>query len=534
MILIYADERLIFANHLTGFELLDLSVTDGLNKSGTASFTMPPEHPAYNDMIAYKTEIKIFEDDVLTFRGRVLHASDNFYKQRAVVCEGERGFFRDSVCRPYLYQTTPQEIFESIIGIHNTQVEPFKQFVVGSVTVTDPNDYVALESESALKTADVLDRLIERCGGYIVFETNANGQRTVNWYADLKYRSGQTIEFGENLLDFTRAEDTTEPATALIPYGAKNEETGERLTIAEVNNGVDFILDEEAVAIRGYIFESAYWDDVTVAANLLRKAQEHLASRKNIITRLSLSAVDLHYLDKNIDTFRTGDTIRVKSKPHGVDEDFLLVDLSRNLLAPEQGQVTLGKERATLTGLNADGEKNIQNQIVKTEQSVRADYKLNTASEIEKLDAKLMSQIEQTEERIRSTVSETYATKDGLTGLQETVLEQTAESFNMRFKNIEDTVDTDGETNRKKFEEIEKYIRFEDGNIILGESGNTVTLRIENDRIAFLQGGVEKAFFSDERLTVTDGHFLTSLQIGGFQFIPRENGNLSLIKKGGF
>lgn len=534
MILIYADERLIFSNHLTGSELLDLSITEGLNKSGTASFTMPPEHPAYNEMVAYKTEIKIFEDDVLTFRGRVLHKSDNFYKQRTVVCEGERGFFRDSVCRPYLYQTTPEEIFTALVGIHNAQVEPFKRFAVGSVTVTDPNDYVAFESESAAKTGEVIDKLVERCGGYITFETDAEGHRIVNWVADLGFRSGQSIEFGENLLDFTRADDTTEPATALIPYGAKNEETGERLTIAEVNNGVDFIEDAEAVAIRGHIFESAYWDDVTVAANLLTKAREHLASRKNIITKLSLSAVDLHYLDKNIATFRCGDKIRVKSKPHGVDEDFLLVDLSRNLLAPDQGQITLGKETASLTGLNADGEKNIQTQIVKTEQSVRADFNTNIAAQIDEAKRSMTSLIEQTAESINSTVSETYATKGDVTGIEETVFEQTKKSFEMRFLGIEGKVEEDGEANRTKFEEINKYIRFVDGDIILGDANNPTTLKIENNRIAFLQGGVEKAFFSNNMLTVTDANFKTTLQVGGFKFVPRENGNLSLVKMGGF
>jgi hypothetical protein len=534
VILIYADERLIFSNHLTGFELLDLSVTEGLNKSGTASFTMPPEHPAYNEMVAYKTEIKIFEDDVLTFRGRVLHKSDNFYKQRTVVCEGERGFFRDSVCRPYLYQTTPEEIFTALVGIHNAQVEPFKRFVVGSVTVTDPNDYVAFESETALKTGEVLDKLVERCGGYITFETDADGHRIVNWVADLGFRSGQSIEFGENLLDFTRADDTTEPATALIPYGAKNEETGERLTIAEVNNGVDFIEDAEAVAIRGHIFESAYWDDVTVAANLLTKAREHLASRKNIITKLSLSAVDLHYLDKNIATFRCGDKIRVKSKPHGVDEDFLLVDLSRNLLAPDQGQITLGKETASLTGLNADGEKNIQTQIVKTEQSVRAEFNTNIAAQIAEAKRAMTSLITQTSEQIKMEVAESYATNDEVTNLVSTTMTQLSDSFEFLFRSLETTVADNDESNRTKFEEINKYIRFENGNIILGQTGNTITLKIEHDRIAFLQSGTEKAFFSNNMLTVTDANFLTTLQIGGFIFMPRDNGNLSLIKKGGF
>ena len=81
-----------------------------------------------------------------------------------------------------------------------------------------------------------------------------------------------------------------------------------------------------------------------------------------------------------------------------------------------------------------------------------------------------------------------------------------------------------------KFEEIQKYIRFVDGNIVLGEEGNTLTLRIENDRISFLDSGLEVAYLSNSKLYVTDGEFLNSLQLGNFAFIPRENGNLSFKK----
>jgi hypothetical protein len=91
--------------------------------------------------------------------------------------------------------------------------------------------------------------------------------------------------------------------------------------------------------------------------------------------------------------------------------------------------------------------------------------------------------------------------------------------------------ENDTET-REQFETIHKYIRFVDGDIILGESGNELTLRIENDRISFLDGGAEVAYFSNKQLFVLDGHFLNSLRVGSFAFLPRENGNLSLVKVG--
>ena len=75
-------------------------------------------------------------------------------------------------------------------------------------------------------------------------------------------------------------------------------------------------------------------------------------------------------------------------------------------------------------------------------------------------------------------------------------------------------------------------IRFENGDIILGEEGNAIILRLENDRIRFLDDGVEVAYISDKQLYITDAHVLNSLQLGSFAFLPRENGNLSLVRVG--
>ena len=103
---------------------------------------------------------------------------------------------------------------------------------------------------------------------------------------------------------------------------------------------------------------------------------------------------------------------------------------------------------------------------------------------------------------------------------------------NFEFDELKKIVDENDASNREQFETIHKYIRFVGGNILLGEDGNELTLRIENDRISFLDGGAEVAYFSNQQLYVLDGHFLNSLRVGKFAFLPRENGNLSLVKVG--
>jgi hypothetical protein len=534
MIELYADNNLVYDSRLRDYALLGLQSKGGLNKGGTATVLMPPGHPAYNSFTSYKTVVTIYRDGKLCFRGRALYPTDDFKLRRTITCEGERCFLRDGVHRPYSYQDSPDRIFTEVIELYNAQVEEFKQFVVGTITVTDPNNYIVLQSEEAETFAATIDKLVERCGGYIVFTTNEAGQRVINWYASVDYRSSQVIEFGSNLLDFTRTTANSDLATVIIPYGAKNEATGTRLTIESVNDGLDFIQDYEAVALRGVIAKAVYWDDVETAEALLTKAQQYLAMSKNLISSLELTAIDLSYLDKNIDSFELGDSIIVRSKPHGIDDElYQLTELSIDYLHPQNDRIVLGKNIASLTGADVAGDRKSTSELQRVERIIRSDYNVNQGAILDEARATMTSLIQQTSDAIMLEVTEQYATNGDVESAISTTMTQLSESFEFLFSELRTVVDANDAEAREQFAEIENYIRFEGGNIILGESGNEITLRIENDRISFLDDGAEVAYFSNKHLTVLDGTFLNSLRIGDFSFLPRDNGNLSLVKVGG-
>ena len=534
MIQIYADDVLTYDSRLEDYDLISLPITTALNKGGTAEIVMPPGHPAYSAYTEYRTIVRVLRDGALLFRGRALYASDDFQRLRTVICEGELCFFQDAISRPYVYRDRPSAVFGAIVQEYNLQVEERKQFQIGEVTVTDPNDYIRLESENAETTLDTLNKLIARCGGYIIFTTNDAGQRVINWYADPGYYSRQTIDMdlSGNLLSFARNGANTNLATALLPYGAKIESTGKRVTIESVNDGLDYIVDAEAEALRGRITVTATWDDVTEPANLLKKAQQYLAERRQIITSLELTALDLSYVDKSIDSYRVGDIIHVRSKPHGVDDDFRLTERTEDLLNPAGGRITLGKEQTSLTGADVAGDAQVSSGMQKAEQQITALYLQNAPAAIEETKQTLVSLIQQTSETITLEVSEMYATNDRVTDLVSTSMRQLADSFEFLFTEMQARVDENDAEMRDQIQAIERYIRFENGNILLGEVGNELTLRIENDRISFMDAGAEVAYFSDRHLVVLDGHFLNSLRVGSFAWLPRENGNLSLVKVG--
>lgn len=117
-----------------------------------------------------------------------------------------------------------------------------------------------------------------------------------------------------------------------------------------------------------------------------------------------------------------------------------------------------------------------------------------------------------------------------LTTETSTMFEQTKDEFNFEFNTLLEQVENIDDNTRAQLETISKYIRFVDGNIILGEEGNELVLRISNDKIQFLQDNNEVAYFNNNKLYVTDGEFINSLRLGNFSFYPLHNGNLTFRK----
>jgi hypothetical protein len=146
------------------------------------------------------------------------------------------------------------------------------------------------------------------------------------------------------------------------------------------------------------------------------------------------------------------------------------------------------------------------------------------------------TQVTQNAETIIMEALKDYVTTGDFETFQTTIstqFQQTNESFEFNFNNIVNQINSlDGST-QEQFQNISKYIRFVDGKIILGEVGNELELQISNDRISFIQNNTEVAYFSNNKLNVTDGEFINSLTIGRFAWKPRANGNLSLVFVGG-
>lgn len=523
---VYCDNELLFDPRVDELAIFDKKIALEVNKTGSFDFKIYPSHPMYDRIKRLKSSIEVYQDAYMVFRGRVLDDKLDFNNAKDVICEGDLAFLNDGIIRPYSYSGSVSGFLSYILNEYNAQVEVAKRFVLGNVTVTDPNDYIVRSSIAASRAWDVVnDKLIKNLGGYIRIR-RSGGINYVDYLEDSTMQSLQEIKLGENLLDLNKEIKGQDIVTALIPYGAKlGNDTDERLTISDVNGGNDYVYDQAAVDAYGWIFDTKTWDDVTVDGNLLTKAAAELASRINLNVSLDVSAIDLSMTDDQIDKFRIFEYVKVNSPAHQLNEFMLIQKLTIDMDNPQNNKLTLGAQYATFSESQLNTEKAIENVTNNISETTT-----KTQNYVTEQITTLNSNIEQAAGAIRTEVAETYTSKSELNEYKESVstqFTQTSNDFTFTFSELRQFIDNVDGDQQTQFQEIRKFIQFLDGDIILGEVGHPLKLKIENDRIAFILNGVEGAYWANGNFYITDLRVLTSIRIGNYAFIPRTNGNLS-------
>ena len=127
--------------------------------------------------------------------------------------------------------------------------------------------------------------------------------------------------------------------------------------------------------------------------------------------------------------------------------------------------------------------------------------------------------------------AEIYTTQTEFTQTSDEIRIDFNKSIAAASSDLQSQMDASATSANGKFAEINKYIRFVDGKIVLGETGNELMLTVQNDRVSFTQSGVEVAYFSNNNLYVKRAEILTTMKIGNYEFTPRNDGGLALRKR---
>lgn len=366
-----------------------------LNECGTFKFTMPRKHPFAGriDVLQKDLEITVEQDGDAVFCGRAMRPTEDFFGNVEYECEGERAYLNDATLPPYStagkegMAKAPSQVdalFAWYVAQYNAKASPRHRFIVGvnEGAALDPNNYLLRESsERPAVWAEIKDKLIDKLGGWVRVR-HEGALRYIDYLADGGKACAQRIEFGENLIDFTRTRSATDYCTRIVPIGAKvkdadGNDTEEDVTIASLPDGPlqagyekvgDSIVSISGVAKYGSIEKTVKFEAST-PAYLLQAGLRNLVNRR-MGDSLEIAAVDLHQINPGIERIGLGDYIRATSKPNGLDEYFLCYTLPFYPGDPGKATYKLGSTYDTLTGRQSSRIAALNGSINKVYESV--------------------------------------------------------------------------------------------------------------------------------------------------------------------
>lgn len=525
----------------------DPKVHLAVDKAGEMSFLLQPEHPYVDKLRKMSGVVELTDGATPIYRGRITRDTIDFYGVHTVETEGLLACLNDSIIEPFAYpedfteDTRYQEaaasgnvveyLFYWLLGQHNAQVSVEQQLKPGTCTVTDPNNYITRSSTDYQTTMEAIRGKLfgSSLGGHLLIRYEADGNY-LDYYADLPLTNTQPVEFAANLLDLTTELDGTDIYTAILPLGKDG------LTIAElsdtdltddlVKNG-KIIYSKSGIAAHGRITRCIKWDDVTVPANLQTKAKAALADNGLAMPEtITVRAVDLGWQDA-VQHFRIGRMTLLASTPHGYRASYPLLELSPDILDPGNTQITMGATRATYTGTQIEEDRRRDEETNRREENIKED----TRQQLDQVIRSTSQQITDLQRNVDSIILsalERYVETGDFESYKEEVstkLSVLTDQLSIDITRITERIDdVDGDLQRK-YSEITKAFRFTSDGLIIGESGNEILLRLDNDVLQFVRNNTPELQITAEGVEAMRIK-VSILCIGNVVWMEDENGDV--------
>lgn len=511
-----ADEKLI---------VRDPSVKLAVSKAGEMSFTVDAEHPYLSNLRRMSGLVELLDGTFPIYRGRITSDIKDFYGAHKIETEGIMAVLNDSIIPPFNFPVDFEDdtaykaaaasgnvvefFFRWILSQHNAQVTAEQQIKPGVVTVSDPNNYIARSSEEyATAMATISDKLLKSSlGGNLLIRYEDDGNY-LDYYAALPLTNTQTVEFAENLLDLSSETDGADIYTAILPEGKDGLTIGNLpdgdLTDDLVKSG-KIIYSKSGVATYGRITRHIKWDDVTVDTNLLAKAKAALSDNGlSMPETITCKAVDLGW-QEGIQHFRVGRMTALVSTPHGYSASYPLMELAPDILDPGNTQITMGATQQTYTGAQIDAKRETDKRIESTRQEIseRVD---ESSSQVIQATQQQITDLQQNVNSIILSALENYVQTGDFGSYKEeisTKLSVLTDQLNIDITKVTERIDNVNGDLQSKYNEITKAFRFTSDGLIIGESGNEILLRLDNDVLQFVRNNTPELQITAEGVEAT-------------------------------
>ncbi len=563
----FRDEDLILTNP---------KVKTEVNTVGEGSFTIYKKHPYYNK-ITPKSIFEISDEIGVIFRGTMTGDTIDFQNGKAVDLEGVMAFFNCSIVRPFKF---PEDFLEDenyisaaetgnvvefflnwLIEQHNSQVEDFQKMKLGNVTVSDPNNYISRSNTDYANTWETIESKLFKSslGGDICIRYEDDGNY-IDYLADFELTNTQEIVYGENMLNLSNETDLTETYSAIIPIGAEIETvttdeegnetvTKEILTLKSLADGDitddivkvgDTLYSKKAVENYGWKYappKETKYEDVTDAQNLLSNGVAFFVTGILPSNSIEIEAVDLHFTDAQIRSFRIYRKVVVRSILHGLAGVYRLSKLEIDILNPQNTKITVGRTQPTMTGINKEQQSETVTRIEKTEKDIG-----ENRSNITQVNQQLLHQytsIVNDCEKIILSALENYVETSNYEEFKSTMESQLvvlADRISIEVtKTVSQVTSVDGDLQETK-KYLEKHFDFTENGLIIkaGDNADIMRLRLDNDVIRFMKG--EQEFGWWDGVNFHTGNIVIGVeqmaQFGNFAALPRSDKSLMWLKVG--
>ena len=511
-----ADEKLI---------VRDPSVKLSVSKAGEMSFTVDAEHPYLSNLRRMSGLVELLDGTFPIYRGRITSDIKDFYGAHKIETEGIMAVLNDSIIPPFNFPGDFEDdtaykaaaasgnvvefFFRWILSQHNAQVTAEQQIKPGVVTVSDPNNYITRSSdEYATAMTTISDKLLKSSlGGNLLIRYEDDGNY-LDYYAALPLTNTQTVEFAENLLDLSSETDGADIYTAILPEGKDGLTIGNLpdgdLTDDLVKSG-KIIYSKSGVATYGRITRHIKWDDVTVDTNLRSKAKAALADNGlSMPETITCKAVDLGW-QEGIQHFRVGRMTALVSTPHGYSASYPLMELAPDILDPGNTQITLGATQRTYTGSQIDAARNVGNRIESTRKEL-TDRVDGSASQVILATQQQITDLQHNVNSIILSALENYVETGDFNSYKEEVstkLSVLTDQLSIDITKVTERIDNVNGDLQAKYDSITKAFRFTSDGLIIGESGNEILLRLDNDVLQFVRNNTPELQITAEGVEAT-------------------------------
>ena len=164
--------------------------------------------------------------------------------------------------------------------------------------------------------------------------------------------------------------------------------------------------------------------------------------------------------------------------------------------------------------------------------NLQSDITDSIASSEANISNNIATSINNAKNDLRGEIAENYVTGTDYQQFvikTESAIEQTNSDVNIKFENTSSVIQSVGNKLNSFQNTVETNIRFNEEGIDIGKSNSPFAVNISNEKMSFTEDSKEVAYISNKEMKITDAIIKNSLTLGGFKFVPRTTGNVSLV-----